>query len=150
MREFDQQLLRLKQVLGTTEDQVVAEALGMSKAALAQRKARNTFPADKVARLAQDRPELKIDLTYVLKGRDVAAVAAAAASSVLRGYRREQFGDVSIEVSLTAEETDLVLSLRECTDADRTAISHLVQRLADAGQPLPETAAPVRQPTKDR
>ena len=68
MREFDHQLLRLKQTLGETEDQAIAAALGMSKAALADRKKRDAFPVDKFKALAADRPELKLDVQYVLTG----------------------------------------------------------------------------------
>ena len=68
MREFDDQLLRLKQVLRVTEDQAVAATLGMAKAAFAERKRRNAFPADKLKALAADRPELKLDVKYVLTG----------------------------------------------------------------------------------
>lgn len=68
MREFDHQLLRLKQALGAAEDQAVAAALGLSKAAFADRKKRAAFPADKVKALAADRPELGLDVQYVLTG----------------------------------------------------------------------------------
>lgn len=68
MRVFDQQLLRLKQVLGLTEDQAVAATLGMSKAAFADRKRRDAFPVDKLKALATDRPELRLDVSYVLSG----------------------------------------------------------------------------------
>lgn len=68
MRDFDHQLLRLKQALQVTEDQAVAAALGMAKAAFAERKRRNAFPADKLKALAADRPELKLDVKYVLTG----------------------------------------------------------------------------------
>lgn len=68
MRLFDEQLLRLKQALGLAEDQAVASALGLSKAAFADRKKRDAFPADKLKALAADRPELKLDVKYVLTG----------------------------------------------------------------------------------
>ena len=68
MRAFDQQLLRLKQALGLVEDQAVAAALGMSKAAFADRKRRDAFPADKLKALASDRPEMALDVRYVLTG----------------------------------------------------------------------------------
>ena len=68
MREFDHQLLRLKQTLGETEDQAIAAALGMSKAAFADRKKRDAFPVDKLKALASDNPALRIDVGYVLTG----------------------------------------------------------------------------------
>jgi transcriptional regulator with XRE-family HTH domain len=77
MHVFDQQLLRLKQVLQISEDQAVAEALGMSKAAFSDRKRRNAFPADKLYALAAKRPDLKLDVEYVLSGRSGAEMAAS-------------------------------------------------------------------------
>lgn len=68
MREFDHQLLRLKQALRVTEDQAVAAALGMSKAAFAERKKRDAFPSEKVKALAIDQPGLGLDVKYVLTG----------------------------------------------------------------------------------
>lgn len=72
LRQFDMQLLRLKQALGVTDDQAVAEALGMSKQAFADRKRRDAFPADKLYALAVQRPDLKISAQYVLSGTGVA------------------------------------------------------------------------------
>ena len=68
MREFDQQLLRLKQALGLVEDQAIAEALGLSKAAFADRKRRNAFPVDKLKALATDKPALRLDTYFILHG----------------------------------------------------------------------------------
>jgi hypothetical protein len=69
VNEFAAQLLRLKQALGLIEDQDVAQALGMSKAAFSDRKRRNAFPAEKLAALAASHPEWQLDLDYVLTGR---------------------------------------------------------------------------------
>lgn len=97
MREFDHQLLRLKQALRLTEDQDVASALGMTKAAFSARKSRGVFPADKVKALAADRPDLKLDARYVLTGqtealdRSLAALKDSSdAATALALPRREQ------------------------------------------------------------
>lgn len=68
MRAFDSQLLRLKQALGTPDDQDVARMLGMTKAAFSARKTRGAFPEDKLKALANDKPELRLDVKYVLTG----------------------------------------------------------------------------------
>lgn len=68
MRIFDACLLRLKQAVKATDDQEVAELLGMTKAAFSDRKRRDSFPADKVRALAQQRPDLGIDVEHVLTG----------------------------------------------------------------------------------
>ena len=65
---FDQQLSRLKKVLEVREDQEAATALGMTKAAFSARKTRGSFPEKELRALAQQRPELGIDVEYVLTG----------------------------------------------------------------------------------
>lgn len=68
MKQFDQQLMRLKSLLGVTSDQDVAALLDMSKAAFSDRKKRDSFPEEKLRALAHRRPDLPIDVDYVLKG----------------------------------------------------------------------------------
>ena len=65
---FDQQLSRLKKVLEVREDQEAATALGMTKAAFSARKTRGSVPEKELRALAQQRPELGIDVEYVLTG----------------------------------------------------------------------------------
>lgn len=77
MREFDQQLLRLKEALGMTSDQEVAAALGLTKAAFSDRKKRGAFPEEKVLALATLRQDLQIDPHYVLSGERAASNAAS-------------------------------------------------------------------------
>lgn len=69
MKIFDEQLLRLKQAAGMTADQDVAALLGMTKAAFFQRKSRNAFPEEKLLALSARRPELGLDVTYVMTGQ---------------------------------------------------------------------------------
>lgn len=82
MTDFDEKLSRLKLVLAVREDQEAAAALGMSKAALSDRKRRDAFPDDKVAALAAARRPGSIDVDYILTGQGrtiVQGVAEAAA-----------------------------------------------------------------------
>lgn len=84
MREFDAQLLRLKQALGVTEDQDVATALALTKAAFSDRKRRGAFPEDKLFALQARRPELGIDATYVLTGERLSASERVKADNMHR------------------------------------------------------------------
>lgn len=68
MSAFEDQLNRLKLVLEASDDQEVAAALGMTKAAFSARKNRESFPVDKLKALAADRPELRLDVKYILTG----------------------------------------------------------------------------------
>lgn len=66
---FGEALSRLKVQMGVSEDQEVAEALGLSKAAFSARKGRDSFPEKELRALLNERPELPIDVDYVLTGR---------------------------------------------------------------------------------
>lgn len=68
MNFFKEATLRLKQQLKVTEDKQVAELLGMSPRAWAGRKRRDSFPEKELYALAAKRPELGLDVHYVLTG----------------------------------------------------------------------------------
>ena len=65
---FSDSLSRLKHYLRVSKDQEVAAALGLSKTAFSERKKRNSFPETELRARAQQRPELGIDVEYVLTG----------------------------------------------------------------------------------
>lgn len=76
--DFETKMARLKEQAGVREDQEIAGLLGIGKAALSERKRRDSFPEDKLFALMSKRPELKIDATYVLTGsRDAAPMERA-------------------------------------------------------------------------
>lgn len=54
--------------LGLVEDQDVAQALGMSKAAFSDRKRRSAFPSEKLRASAAMHPEWQLDVDYILAG----------------------------------------------------------------------------------
>lgn len=64
-------LNRLKEALGVSKDKQVADALGLSDKALNARKTRDSFPEMEVVALIARRPELKLDVSYVLTGERV-------------------------------------------------------------------------------
>jgi hypothetical protein len=68
MNFFDEATLRLKQQLKVTEDKQAAEALGLTGNAWTMRKRRSAFPEKELRALAQQRPELGLDVEYVLTG----------------------------------------------------------------------------------
>lgn len=68
---FELTLLRLKEQLGVTTDKQVDELLGMEVSAFNKRKARGSFPESHLMRLLEQRPELGLDVTYVLTGERV-------------------------------------------------------------------------------
>lgn len=76
--------MRLKQALGFTEDRQVADFLGMSAAALSERKRRNSFPEERLFTVASQRPEVKLDVPFVLTGAVQPAHASESASALGR------------------------------------------------------------------
>lgn len=77
---FSDSLARLKHQLRVSKDREVADALGLSPTAFSERKKRGSFPQRELVALAQSKPELGLDVTYILTGetqRDRAANLAA-------------------------------------------------------------------------
>lgn len=68
MPEFEQALLRLKEQLGISTDKAVGELLGLQEKAFNARKRRKSFPEKELRALAQRRPDLGVDVDYVLSG----------------------------------------------------------------------------------
>ena len=68
MNFFDRAALRLKQSLQVEQDKEVATLLAMSARAWAGRKKNDSFPEVELRALAQRRPDLGIDVEYVLTG----------------------------------------------------------------------------------
>lgn len=64
-------LARLKEGLGLSKDKEVAAELGLSDKALNARKARASFPETELLALSARRPELKLDVAYILTGERV-------------------------------------------------------------------------------
>ena len=66
MGNFSEVLDRLKHELRVSKDQEVADFLGMSKTAFAERKRREVFPEEKLLAVAPEHPG--VDVGYVLRG----------------------------------------------------------------------------------
>lgn len=68
MSFFEEATLRLKQQLKVSEDRQVAEILGMTSQAFVMRKKRGSFPEKELWALVAQRPDLKLDVGYILNG----------------------------------------------------------------------------------
>jgi len=68
MNFFEEATLRLKQQLKVSEDRQVAEFFGMTGKAWTARKRRESFPEKELWALAGNRPELSLDVNYILNG----------------------------------------------------------------------------------
>jgi hypothetical protein len=81
MHDFNQKLTRLKEALAVTKDQDVADALGLSKAALSDRKKRGAFPDDKLWALIAKRPDLGLNYDHITLGFHGSVYQAMAAQA---------------------------------------------------------------------
>ena len=77
MNLFSECMDRLKPALRVSKDQEVAAALGLSKTAFSERKKRGSFPDRELRKLAMERPDLGIDVDYVLTGQQAVAAKPA-------------------------------------------------------------------------
>ena len=77
MNFFEEAALRLKQQLKVTEDKAVAKALGITSNAWTMRKRRGSFPETELYALAAKRPDLELDVGYVMTGKTKQQLAAA-------------------------------------------------------------------------
>lgn len=77
---FSDCLLRLKEQAKTHSDKEIAELLGLSDKAFTARKARDAFPVNHLYALSAKRPDLHIDVEYVLGGIPGASMTLIKAS----------------------------------------------------------------------
>lgn len=130
---FSDSLDRLKHLLRVSKDGEVAEALGMKKTAFSERKKRGSFPEKELRTLAQQRPELGIDVDWVLNGslqeRRAAAAAAVYAQSlgaVPQPAASEPLGGLAA----TDQESALVAHWKRCLPSDQQLLVALAASLA--------------------
>lgn len=152
---FEEATLRFKQQLGVTQDKDAAEALGLSPRAWAGRKKRGSFPESEIYALAAKRPDLGLDVAYVLTGVPSAAHAALgqvkAASQLaqrLGGTAQEQARAAEVLYQqmhgqpLTGDEQMLIDAYRELEAAGRRKALAYVLGLSPVGGQSPSDAAP--------
>lgn len=124
MNIFSDCLDRLKPLLRVSKDQEVAAALGLSKTAFSERKKRGSFPDRELRALASQRPELGIDVDYVLTG------VTEADSVQQRAALHAAAGISPVGRIAQLAEKDLVENYRTCTPAVQDALLTLVAHLA--------------------
>lgn len=127
MNDFDAALLRLKGQIGQTEDQAVASLLGLSKASFSDRKRRGSFPVEKLRALAQQRPDLNIDVDYVITGVAQAALELIAAAREGKPMKK-----------VSAEDAAFLVRWHQFSAADQQLLIRLFERLENG---LPDEKA---------
>jgi hypothetical protein len=150
MDKFEEQVQRLKLVLGLRQDQEVAAALGMTKASFSDRRRRGAFPGERVVGLKASHPGL--DVVYVLTGKRLGGVAgqnlerAARASAGQAESVREVFAEsVRLHVQSEVDRDPLTQQLLDllpwCSDSDIQLLISLAARL---GSSAPRRLVPKR------
>lgn len=142
---FEEAALRLKQQLGVTQDRDVAGALNMTPRAWAGRKKNNSFPDAELYALAAKRPELSLDVNYVLTGASLSprqsqlqALARQVTKKVASPEDREQSLKMLDQAELEMAGTnarrnktyeEITEVLRMCSDETVDLVSQLVAKL---------------------
>lgn len=101
MSDVERVLLRLKERVGVGSDKALADLLGMGEKALNARKKRGVSMKDKVLVLAADRPDLELDVGYILTGEEGGYTVVRA------GQLRELLGTLNWSDERLAEELGL-------------------------------------------
>lgn len=137
--QFGAALLRLKERTGLQANKQIAELLGMKERAFVARKARESFPEKELYALAAKRPELDIDVTYVLTGQRAGLLRPSvdAAIRVLGADNPAAVRElIQIDAGITEQPRpdvdDLVKVLRHCSAEDVAALRYLAERLIHA------------------
>lgn len=140
---FERALLRLKEAAGARTDKELAGLFGMDASAFNKRKVRGSFPERELYALAAKRPDLKLDVPYILSGDRSAPQPAAPgfpaaaakprrprpAKPVQRGYCSAQ------QIGQRLRQVRGAISQREF--AARLGISPSALRRHESGQCLP-------------
>lgn len=126
---------RLKSALGVREDKEVAAALGMTAAAFSERKRRGAFPRDKLLALQATRPELQLDVDYVLFGQVARAARGAAAVTVnfARNDEAEVNADRYKQAAGRSREGRLLRAWHRCNTADQDYVINTAEHMASRG-----------------
>ncbi|SUB23908.1 helix-turn-helix domain-containing protein [Avibacterium avium] len=120
MDSFKGKLIRLKNELNVETDKEVAEYLEMTNNAFTVRKSRNSFPEKELFALKAKRPELNLDMDYILLGHRRETYEAME-KEALKDMPKPDFSD----------KTGLLVQLfMQCDDQGRAAILSVAQTMA--------------------
>lgn len=131
-------MLRLKERVGIPSDKGIAELLGMTDKALNARKRRDAFPDDKLFALAAKRPDLELDVMYVLTGTTTALRSAL--NDLRSATEVAQAVGGSREQQLAVQEAEFHrLQAPRMSDLERlaAAIGAVEEGLAETRRKLP-------------
>lgn len=138
---FPEVLTRLKHALRVSKDQEVAQALELSKTAFSERKKRGAFPEKELRALAAKRPELGLDMNYILTGIEGSAQALLDAKQA-RIARVVDAGMSFEEVRAMEKASDpasieaITALLYECRATELAAVHQLLTNIVELRRAL--------------
>lgn len=113
MNSFKEKLLRLKNELKISTDKEIATILDMKPTAFAERKKTDSFPEKELFALKAKRPELDLDVDYILLG-------------ARREEPRMQETTPMPSIELSHQELALIGAFRGCSEQGKQAIMQMV------------------------
>lgn len=150
MNSFQEKLLRLKNELKISTDKDIAATLYMKPTAFAERKKTNSFPEKELFALKAKRPDLNLDIDYILLGtrREVFEAMEAEALKGMPAADEPMFnihrdlGNITQEESLLLQHFRLLNSTQRVKAFD--ALKGLVlSQFLDEGR-FPELSAELK------
>jgi hypothetical protein len=144
---FERAALRLKEQAGVATDKDLSALLGMDVSAYNKRKTRGSFPIEKLHALATTRPDLKIDVAYVLTGITSAATALLEAKqarieqAVNTGLGFDEIRQMETQRDPASIEV-IVALLRECRASELAAVHSLLTSIVSLREALQEAQKP--------
>lgn len=129
---FEEAALRLKQQLKVTEDKQAAEALGMTGNAWTMRKRRGAFPEKELRALAQQRPDIALNVDYILTGKHKRAQQVLPYNPQAAALVDQEEGVARLD-GFTPSERDVVRLWRRCSLDDQALARQMLEWLAARG-----------------
>jgi bacteriophage CI repressor helix-turn-helix domain len=140
MKNFTDQLNRLKTELSLTMDKDVAQFLGLSKSAFAERKRRGVFPEEALRLADLANPHLKLNVEYILTGKkeDTHSFLNKISKNAIEtsdDYLTEEVfitpQNADTNVLLNFEETLLLSNYRRSSSKEKKAIFDMAKMCCD-------------------
>jgi hypothetical protein len=120
--EIERAVLRFKEMANVKTDKDVAGLLALDVSAFNKRKKRNSFPERELLALADKRPDLRLDVPYILTGIPTNVRSAMHQTAI----ERQQQHDV---------QAHLLDDWQACTEDDQKLLCELAARLKTAKRP---------------
>lgn len=129
MSDIKKVLLRLKERLGIDSDRAIAEMLDIGEKALNARKSRGVSIEKELRALAQQRPELGLDVDYILTGKGLTGLRKTEADLIAQLAATGRMPGASLAMA-SLEEEERRISARQ--DRLRVIERQLCSALNDA------------------